>query len=192
MIERGLLNQDSEPPLPPAPTHQQESPQPPTEPTNRTQPQSPGADTATNLFKENNSGSESKLNKLLQTPTINKINYMENYKLICPSSGMSITTSSSNTSNSATMKSNQKSVIQKGPNSGKREPPSATITSGAMEVVTMDGPGQQEPPGKTVVIINTASLQKSQLESYLTRGDNGGAAGGSSAGRLAKRAALQE
>lgn len=47
----------------------------------------------------------SKLNKLLQTPTINKVDYMENYKLMCSSS------------NSASIKSNQKSVIRKGPNS---------------------------------------------------------------------------
>lgn len=47
---------------------------------------------------------ESKLNKLLQTPRINKTNYVENYKLICSS------TASINTPN-------KKSVIRKGPNS---------------------------------------------------------------------------
>lgn len=126
MIERGLLNQDSDQ------TQQQQ--QPPQHEQRREgerepPPPPPGADTATEMdFKTllATSGSDSKLNKLLQTPTINKINYMENYKLICPSS-TSITSSATNP--------NQKSVIQKGP-------PSATVTS-AQQLATQT----KEPSG---------------------------------------------
>lgn len=119
MIERGLLSQDSEL------QHQEPKPQEGGEtPTAEAQKAlAPGADTAPEIdFSAMlaTAGSGSKLNKLLSTPTINKINYMENYKLICPSSS-SITSSA--------IKSNQKSVIQKGPNSEKRELPLANVTS---------------------------------------------------------------
>ena len=136
MIERGLLHQDSEQPGPQGPD--------------------PGADqTAMDTAEEG-----SKLNRLLQTPTINKINYMENYKLLCPSgSGMSITSSGPPVGKAASATISHKSVIQKGPNSMKREPPSATITSGA------SGQQQQQAGGTdnsgtttTLVIINTSTL----------------------------------
>lgn len=109
MIERGLLTVDTD--------QKRETSQPPSMPplSSLTSLDVPGADTASPH------GTESKLNKLLQTPTINKINYMDNYKLLCPGS-TSITSS-------ALKLPNQKSVIQKGPSSVRRPTPTATITS---------------------------------------------------------------
>lgn len=189
MIERGLLLQDSDEPQ--ANMHEDGQPdtdtaRAPGEFSASTLTKPPGADTAPEtgvLLMPVTFGSESKLNKLLQTPlTINKMNYMENYKLICQGS-TSIT--------SSVVKSNQKSVIQMGPNSGA-SPPSATVTSAAAvqrmsPLVAVDGPGSSSSVGgkncsKTLVIINTATMQRSQLESYLSRGSGQGdlpASGGS-------------
>lgn len=124
------------------------------------------------------SAGESKLNKLLQTPTINKINYMDNYKLICPSS-TSITSpkveSSTLMMKLPLIKSNQKSVIQKVPGGGggggmtvtNRDPPSATITS--VQQMTP----QPQPPQITVSALNMLAENQHQVQVMQPEGSGG-------------------
>lgn len=137
MIERGLLTVDTDQTNQPPPSSASSASMPPL--SALTSLEGPGADTASPIL-----GTESKLNKLLQTPIINKINYMDNYKLLCPGS-TSITSS-------ALKLPNQKSVIQKGPS--RRTTPTATITSAQQapmerqEIVdnngkTLSGAGEQ-------------------------------------------------
>lgn len=139
-------------------------------------------------------GSESKLNKLLTAPMINKVNYMDNYRMIGATS-CSISSSSSSSLSAATTavdssagysvhtKSapfhlNQKSVIQKANSAARRVPPVATITSaqfqasqGAASIqltTTESSPNRNQNnnnnSNKTVVIINTSLLRQQQQE----------------------------